>query len=184
MRCTIFVVFLSLVLAAPAEALAHSPHDPVWALAITPDFANDRTVIIGQLSELNWGPMGILISRNAGASWNFSAKGMESVAPITSCAASPAFATDRALFCTTYGEGVYRSVDGGQSWGRSNTGLARLKLLASAMAVNADGSAIIWVTTDQGALYSSVDLGQSWVSIAAPFSVYIFWSISRGLLER
>jgi photosystem II stability/assembly factor-like uncharacterized protein len=171
MRSMILAALLSLVLAAPHKILAHSPHDPVWALAITPTFASDQTVIIGQLSELNWGPMGILISRNAGASWTISPKGLENVVPVTSCVASPAFAADRALFCTTYGEGVYRSVDGGQSWGRSNTGLARLKLMASAMAVDADGSAIIWVTTDQGALYSSVDLGQSWVVITAPFSV-------------
>jgi photosystem II stability/assembly factor-like uncharacterized protein len=171
MRSTIVAALLGLVLLAPQIVVAHSPHDPVWALAVTPTFASDQTVLIGQLSELNWGPMGILISRTAGATWNFSAQGMEGVVPFTSCAVSPAFATDRAFFCTTYGEGVYRSVDAGQSWERSNSGLVSLKLMASAMAVNAAGDAIIWVITVQGALYSSIDLGQSWVAIAAPFTV-------------
>ncbi len=168
-----FALFALLTLAwwAPVQVSAHAPHDPVWAFAVTPNFPNDQTLVMGQASEREWRPMDILMSRNGGASWSLSAAGMDNVAPMTSCSVSPAFDSDRLMICTSYGEGVFRSADGGETWQRGNSGLTSLHLFESAIAVNSNGDTIIWVTTREGALYSSVDLGLSWVEIQLPFPV-------------
>ncbi|MDH3389327.1 MAG: thrombospondin type 3 repeat-containing protein, partial [Gammaproteobacteria bacterium] len=77
----------------------------------------------------------------------------------------------RLLICSTFGDGVYRSLDDGQSWARANSGLSSLRIMTVEMAVGPGGVTIVWITTIEGALYSSTDLGQTWLQVATPFGV-------------
>ncbi|MDH3536604.1 MAG: hypothetical protein OER87_12740, partial [Gammaproteobacteria bacterium] len=122
MRLLLLAALLGTTLLASHKVAAHAPHDPVWALAISPTFSTDQTLFIGQAAEREWRTMDLLISRNGGASWSLSPKGFDNIAPITACAAASAPSSGRLLICSTFGDGVYRSLDDGQSWARANSG--------------------------------------------------------------
>ncbi|MEM7254877.1 MAG: YCF48-related protein, partial [Pseudomonadota bacterium] len=158
-------------LLAPLVALAHAPHDPVWVLAVSPAYGQDQTLLIGQTGSREWRTMELLMSRNGGETWATSPKGFDNVAPITSCVTSPAFTTDHAILCTTFGEGVFRSLDAGLTWERASAGLAIPRVMTAAMALDANGTTVAWVTTVEGALYSSTNLGQTWTQVAVPITV-------------
>jgi photosystem II stability/assembly factor-like uncharacterized protein len=78
------------------------PH--VYSLAVSPDFADDRTVFAG-------GASGLLRSTDGGDSWAFLASGFT----YAQVALSPSFAADRTLFGTD-GYLLRRSTDGGTTW--------------------------------------------------------------------
>lgn len=170
-RCTLLATSCILALATAPAASAHSPHDPVWALAISPTFDQDRTLVVGQMGAREWRAMDIVVSRNAGATWALTPSGLDNNSGMTSCVATPASANQHAFFCTSFGDGVYRSLDGGRSWERSNAGLDSLRIMTSAAAVDAAGAAVLWVTSVEGLLYVSTDLGQSWRQVDVPMLV-------------
>ncbi|HHO59762.1 MAG TPA: hypothetical protein ENJ64_05920, partial [Thiotrichales bacterium] len=129
-RVSLFLLLTSCVLLAPAYA--HYPHDIHSFVSLSPDYANDSTAIIASKQASSTRPVTALISRNAGASWEFNARGMDNINKISSATASPLFVTDKTIILTTEGEGVYRTVDAGVSWQKYNQGLSDLDLHSSA----------------------------------------------------
>jgi photosystem II stability/assembly factor-like uncharacterized protein len=83
----------------------------VAALALSPDYAADRTLFAGFRAR------GIYRTTNGGIFWQLSSPGDWVV---TSLALSPAYADDQTLFAShglwTSGYDVHRSTDGGDSW--------------------------------------------------------------------
>ena len=154
------------------SARAHSPHDPVWALALSPTFGADKKIFVGQIGAHEWRAMEILASHDGGASWGVSPRGLDNVGPLTSCSSAPGGAVDRAIFCTSFGDGVFRSLDGGLTWARTNTGLADLLVMTSTVALNPHSRPVVWVTTLNGLVYGSQDLGATWARllVIAPVS--------------
>ncbi|TEU13337.1 MAG: hypothetical protein E3J21_18765 [Anaerolineales bacterium] len=94
------------------------PSGTVWvrALVLSPDSENDSTLFAG-LDE------GVIKSTDGGRTWRPVNAGLplkdDSKPPsVLSLAISPDYASDGTLFVGLVDYGVYRSVDGGENWGR------------------------------------------------------------------
>lgn len=85
----------------------------VWAMAISPAFATDRTLFAGTFGT------GVLKSTDAGATWNIVRRGMMAQR-MTALAVSPNFAADRTVYSAAGGPGVFASTDGGLTWHNRN----------------------------------------------------------------
>lgn len=125
----------------------------VFALVISPAFADDETLFAGTES-------GIFRSTNGGRAWREVSFPID-YAPVISLALSPNYANDGVLFAGTESSGLFRSGDRGQTWECIGEG-------AIADAVNAivvspefpdTPSVLVALTT---ALLISRDGGQSW----------------------
>lgn len=116
----------------------------VLTSAISPDFAQDRTVLIGTET-------GVFNSRNGGRSWD--------VADLPYVAAtSVAFTPDGIVHAGTDGDGMYTSADKGLTWTRStlkNTLTISLILTPSAREL---------LVFAEETLYRSADAGATWTT--------------------
>jgi photosystem II stability/assembly factor-like uncharacterized protein len=87
--------------------------DYISALAVSPDYARDRTLLAGVIG------LGIFTSTDGGQLWEPSSAGLLSMG-IEQILLSPGFAQDRTAFARVAPagrqKGVYRSRDGGHSW--------------------------------------------------------------------
>ncbi|RPJ38878.1 MAG: hypothetical protein EHM21_16270 [Chloroflexi bacterium] len=84
-------------------------------LAVSPGYAQDRTVLVGTST-------GLFRSENGGRSW----QGLPlpcGFVSITSLAFSPAYPQDGCLFAGTEASGLFRSTDRGQTWTSCGGGL-------------------------------------------------------------
>ena len=66
------------------------------------------------------------------------------------------------LYAGTAGAGVYRTVDGGESWAPANTGITDFDIIA--LVVATDGSAV-YAGTRAGGVFKSTDNGTSWNAV-------------------
>ncbi len=73
-----------------------------------------------------------------------------------------------AVYCGSFGEGLWRSADGGTSWQPSGEGIASAQVTSVAVGVaeRAGEPAIVWAGTEPSAIYRSEDSGDSWVEPA------------------
>jgi photosystem II stability/assembly factor-like uncharacterized protein len=119
------------------------------AIAASPNFAEDRTLIVA-------GRTGLYVSKDAGESWRHAVAG-----EVLSIATTPSFADDGVIFIGTAQDGVLRSDDAGQGWGGANSGLLDLTALAVAFSPNFAQDRNAFVGTASG-LYRSRNGGRSW----------------------
>src|SRR5262245_49557042 len=96
----------TLVVRIPTAA-AHTPHDPIGHIALSPEFANDETIFVISQNR-------ILRSRNAGTTWRELNRGFASVAVFTRFAIAPS--DKKIIYLASRGGGIYRSDDEGSSW--------------------------------------------------------------------
>ena len=145
---------------APA-ALAHTPHDTVQALAISPDFSQDQTLFgVFKLSEHTV----FARSVDAGRSWEEFGLAMVQH-PVRALRFSPAFARDRTAFAAT-GGGVWRTTDGGDSWQRASAGIGTGEIRDLAVAPDFASSGRLLAATNLG-LFRSTDAGNTWQASGA-----------------
>lgn len=78
-------------------------------LAISPAFADDATLFAGQRRA-------IYASRDGGATWTKSVVPGWGMGPLEALAVSPTFAGDGIALASVRGKGLYRSMDGGQTF--------------------------------------------------------------------
>jgi len=132
----------------------------VHAVALSPHFSADQTVLIGTES-------GIFRSRNGGRAWRGVSFPPEA-APVLSLSPSPDFIRDRRWFAGTEGNGLYTSGDNGDTWERiaaeSITGAV------NAIAMPPACPEELWLLLDDRLLLSR-DLGVRWTPHSAPFPV-------------
>ncbi len=83
--------------------------DALFAIALSPNFAADQTLLAAGESNL------IYRSTDAGDTWQLSNTGIEEGYIAVRFAFSPNVATDRTIFLAGYGA-LYRSTDGGATW--------------------------------------------------------------------
>jgi hypothetical protein len=114
-----------------------------------------------------WGGGGLVKSINGGATWTRIYIGALGGVYINALAINP-WAPDT-LYAAPFpyqlqyhywGEGVYKSIDGGESWIPVNTGLTNKKVLS--LTVNPQISDIVYAGTDGGGVFKSVDGGANW----------------------
>jgi len=122
---------------------------PVYSLAVSPDYANDQTVFAGLYAE------GMYKTVSGGACWSLSVK-----IPILCLTISPGYASDGTLFAGTT-SGVYRTLDGGESWLSANTGLPSLIVRTLAVSPGYAGDHTVIAGTPGGACVTT-ESGDTW----------------------
>lgn len=134
-------------------------------IAVSPDFANDRSVYFGTRYD------GVYQSNDGGVSWSQVWKEK----PISALAISPAFAVDSTLFASDRSEGIHRTTDEGATWRLVNNAVAAAPQQPSALLTfdpirkdiplvispdfGSDGT--VFAGSAQG-LFKSKDAGESW----------------------
>ena len=127
----------------------------VLGLAVSPDFANDRTLYA-------FTETGIYLSKNSGRSWqltNFPAD----VAPVLCMAISHNFAQDGKLYAGTEAAGLYYSENRGETWQQVSPLDTDNAINAILLGVQYPDKPEILVMTNH-ALWYSADAGTSWAA--------------------
>jgi DNA-binding beta-propeller fold protein YncE/photosystem II stability/assembly factor-like uncharacterized protein len=131
----------------------------VSALAISPDYARDRTIYAGSTAA------GVFLSTNGGLHWQetgFPARGSDP--DLFHLALSPDYPQDRTLFATA-GWRPYRSTDGGNSWqalGRGLPAVFPISALAVSPAYGQDRTVYAGGNYLDPRIFVSTDGGESW----------------------
>ncbi len=154
------MLVLGTQLTVSSDASAHSPHDVVLDLEISPTFTVDQTlfaVILQSEHEL------LIRSSDGGLSWTATG-----ITPLLhgyqDLSFSDNFAVDQTCFIATNNAGMWRSTDGGDTWGRINTGLPSLtgRDISVSPTFSVDQT-VIAVTV--GGIYRSTDAGDNWTHV-------------------
>jgi hypothetical protein len=95
------------LLSAAVPAGAHTPHDVIVDVAVSPAFASDRTVLT--ISDNR-----VLRSTDGGRHFRETLAGLDATVPMARFAFAPS--QPRIVYLTSRGAGVYRSDDGGLHW--------------------------------------------------------------------
>ena len=149
---------------------------PTLALALSPAFADDRTIVAAGLDD------GITISRDGGTTWAAMNDALGD-ASAYGVAISPRYATDRTLFAAL-SSGLFRSSDDGASWWQ--IGMDTLPEAVGAVVVgpvSADGApTLLLAVTLAGQLFASEDNGDTWTPMGKDFggAAVIALAISPG----
>jgi photosystem II stability/assembly factor-like uncharacterized protein len=145
--------------AAPAwQRLTGAPLG-VMALAVSPDFAADRTVFAGADS-------GIYISRDAGDTWR-AAQVPISRSMVLTLACSPNFAADGILVAGTLEDGIWYSHDRGENWHSRSFGLLDATVFALAISPDFAQDETLFAGTDT-AIYYSYNGARAWKQLDFP----------------
>ncbi len=121
------------------------------------------------------GPGGVCVSTDHCRTWKKASAGLPD-APCTSIALDPASPVEaRTLYVTMFGQGLYKSVDGGTTWERKSAGLPEDNKHVFLVKRHADGTLYVCVTglrqdlkfSVLGGLYRSRDGGESWENVTA-----------------
>ncbi|MCC6729887.1 MAG: hypothetical protein IT208_11180 [Chthonomonadales bacterium] len=149
----------------------------VWgAFSNVHDIPNDN-IISGRHNSR--GPGGVCVSTDHALTWTPSSAGLPR-APVTSVVVDPRSPPGhRVLYAGVFGEGVYRSTDGGSTWEARNAGLgAPDNRRVCRVALHRDGTLFALVTAmrrngrflpEGVGLYRSRDGGGHWESAATRF---------------
>ncbi|SEQ22087.1 WD40/YVTN/BNR-like repeat-containing protein [Nitrosomonas ureae] len=158
--------FLILLCISSNKIHAHNPHDMVFGLGISPNYATDKTLFLSTDAEATSDQYtNILRSSDGGATWIRLPNGLDNVFADISIRVSPNYGTDNTVFATTKGDGVYQSVDQGNSWQLSNTGLFNLKVKELTIAKLGNNDYVVFLTTMNGQLYRRSRTETTWTRL-------------------
>ena len=146
-------------------ASAHNPHDPVLALGVSPDYANDNTLYVSTFAEWNWGYKDILRSTDGGTTWTKLPKGLDNRSPISAIRVSPSFAIDGTVYAATHGDGVYASSNRGNSWQLINTGLTGKDIGELKIAGSPYGGHTLFAAPTTGGLFRHASNEGAWTQV-------------------
>jgi len=130
------------------------------ALALSPDFATDDTIFAGTAGA------GLFKSTDGGVSWNQANSGMDSDY-ISVIGISPEYASDKTVFAygtvsDGSGPGLYKSMDGGTSWGGINAGIGGLSITGLVISPAFASDNTLYIGTG-GGVFKSADGGATWI---------------------
>lgn len=134
--------------------LAHSPHDDIYELEISPQYSQDSTLFIIVRGSL-------LKSVDGGFSWQRVVNGLDNRYKLWSLSISPQ--NKNILFLTSRGDGVYKSTNEGNSWVKVTNGLKNLNL--DRIFISPDNSNLVFTTGIDGGLYTTQNGGASWQQV-------------------
>jgi hypothetical protein len=144
---------------------AHQPHDPMVAVAMSPNYAQDQTVLAAtDYLSVTIGVYALLKSTNGGVSWTVVA-GLPN-AKITGIAFSPGYATDQTIFVASLG-GLFESTNQGNSWSAVGGSELSAAVLAVALSSNFSSTHVAFAITSTNAFVTS-NGGSTWTQLAAP----------------
>ena len=148
----------------------------VYSLGFSPNFGHDETAFAGTDTT-------VYFSYNGARAWK-QLPFPDDAAPALSLAVSPNFAEDQTLYVGTETQGLYRSIDRGQSWDKLALPANCINALNAAAA--ADGALL--AGTESG-LFRSVDQGATWervleqpnvISLAAQSGLTLAGLVDQG----
>ncbi|WP_052055411.1 YCF48-related protein [Myxosarcina sp. GI1] len=135
-------------------ALAHYPHDDIFAVEISPNYQQDRTLFTNVRGNL-------LKSQDGGDSWQTIVNGLDYRHQLSSLAI--ATSSPKVLFLSTSGDGIYKSEDEGNSWFKVDRGLDNLNI--ELVAIAPDAVDLVLATGTERGLYKTDNGGASWESL-------------------
>ncbi|MEM7662557.1 MAG: hypothetical protein AAF292_09935 [Pseudomonadota bacterium] len=139
------------------SAYAHTPHDDVFSVAVSPDYATDGTVYTLTRSS-------VLKSTDTGNSWTRMMRGLDNTQMLVDLVLG---SDGNTLYAASRGEGVFRSLDAGETWTNASTGLADLHIHALTVS-EYDASTVIAVSAE-GRAFISRNSGETWTALSGPF---------------
>ncbi len=142
-------VYVSNDAAASFETRA-PPSRWLKALAVSPNFAEDKTFFVG----------GEMIHRSVDGGLTF--EGPLLTGSIDGMLCAQDFKTSRLAFAVSRKDGVFRSSDGGDSWKPANDGLNGHRPTTIQGTVDSDGKYVLFVGTLGGGIHRSRDRGLTW----------------------
>ena len=148
------------------------------AVAVSPDFALDSTLIVATQDDVTVTPR-LYRSTNGGTDWTLVLEPPNGRIFTPNCLSfSPDFANDDTIFvCAKFGS-IWRSIDGGTTWGRTTSGQNGLGVgIATTIKVSTnyavDSTVFVGLSfegglpdTDMG-VFSSSDGGDTWSQLSA-----------------
>ena len=137
-------------------SVASFPPPPpfVSALVVSPNFAQDGTLLVGTLED------GVFRSGDRGehwAAWNFGLLDLNALC----LAISPDFASDETLFAGTE-SGIFRSTNGGRAWREVDFPMECAPVLSLAVSPAFEADGFLLAGTESNGLFCSGDRGSSW----------------------
>ena len=132
---------------------------PTHAVALSPDFDEDKVVLSGVTG-------GVLVSKNGGQDWVF-ARFHEPTPTVTALVVSPGFSDDGLALAATLEDGVFLSEDGGMSWQAWNFGLLDWNVNCLAISPNFLNDRMVFIGVETG-VYRSANGGRSWRDLPFP----------------
>lgn len=146
-------LLLAVLTAMPASVRAHSPHDDITDIAVSPSYADDQTIYVISRGRLQR-------STDGGERWQDLVRGFGR-APLARIALTPA--DPDLLFVTSNTEGLFRSTDGGTTWSQANDGIDDLLLReVAASPIDPD---LAFVAGGLAGLHRSTDAGDTWTPV-------------------
>jgi photosystem II stability/assembly factor-like uncharacterized protein/DNA-binding beta-propeller fold protein YncE len=149
------------------------PGRAVGALAISPNFEKDYTLLAGLGAMGRAG--GLYRSTDGGDTWHPTTRGLTDIG-ISEILFSPNFARDQTIFLTTLDQGLFRSTDGGDTWvplaGRYATDLFDREVSHVAISPTFADDGLIIITYHN--LLLSTDGGDTWVNTGVPGGLVAF----------
>jgi len=155
LRALLLVVF---VLSWTNHVNAHSPHDVIFDVVVSPEYETDQTVFIIVSNTL-------AVSTDEGCTWKKLVKGIDHHSQLTRIAISPDFVNDGTLLVASENDGVFRSDDGGKSWQRANTGFKSLNIRTVRFSPGFRLNNTLAALDVAGRLYQSTDSGRTWTEL-------------------
>ncbi len=157
-----FACVLACLILASHSLLAHDPHDPFNVIAVSPNFAQDHTVLAatGQLS-IKIDAQALLKSIDGGITW--SVLGLQTNSPLVALAFSPAYAQDQTIFAGGPG-GLFRSTNQGSSW----TLVTSKSILSLALSPNFAADNTLVMVVSPNVIQKSTNRGQTLTTMPAP----------------
>lgn len=158
--CVFFLSILTFCCFDVDGALAHSPHDVVIDVELSPNYARDQTayyIVDGYLPI--WG--NLFKSEDGGNSWKRIEKGLDNQHKLFSLAVSSQ--SKETLFLSTLGDGIYKSRDEGVSWVKVNQGLETLNI--DLVTIAPDSADVVLAAGTESGLYKTENGGTNWSPI-------------------
>jgi photosystem II stability/assembly factor-like uncharacterized protein len=141
-------------------AYAHSPHDVVESVAISPGYEKDQTLFIYVFDELKK-------STDGGYTWQVLENGLDNTSSLISdISTSSGNVANYQVFVATQGDGIYRSGDRGKSWRSVNTGLINRNIHRLALSPDFDNDQTLVAIPHGTGIFVSTNAGDSWRQIS------------------
>ncbi|MBI4434565.1 hypothetical protein HY635_01995, partial [Candidatus Uhrbacteria bacterium] len=129
-----------------------------FGVAISPQYASDRTVFISTFTSIKK-------STDGGATWADQQNGIDATViengDLRGIAISRSYGSDQTVFATALGFGMYRSTDGGATWATANP--SDLAIQYATVVVTGPGGRVAGAFLDEA--YSSKDNGTTWAKV-------------------
>ncbi|MSO87847.1 MAG: hypothetical protein EXQ71_10065 [Acidimicrobiia bacterium] len=157
-RCAVVVAVIATVCCVTGPASAHTPHDVVADVELSPDFEGDHTLFAIVRESL-------LKSDDGGDTWTRLVRGLDNRFQLRAVEVSPQ--NKQVLFLGSRGDGIYRSSDGGQTWANRSRGLPTLDVRS--LSISPGSSDNLFATIETNGVPTVVrteDGGLSWSTVS------------------